>query len=447
MLKKYVITEFKMNWRLLSVSLVIAVLLVTGLSGAMAVQAQTDSSKPQAEVLVTALNVREGPGMNFAIKAVAKAGDKFEIIGVDPGHSWVQIARTDGAASWISALPAYTKILGALDGVPVIQTTPPAAPAMAPGSAAGGKLVFMTTSGGDIYTTNADGSGLRLLTRDGLDPALSPDGQQVAFTRWGPTEGVYLINIDGSNEHQVHAGVQPKSPMWSPDGMQLVFTMPRGGRLEIVKECRFSSKDNASDANLPPDAYDIDRKTIEKDKKYEYCYSLPAKPAWELRKLDLTTGQYQDLSSDYSSFGPAWDPRNPWRVVYSGDVSLVQLDLNQNTRTSLVEGNLDHTPAFSPDGTRLAVVHKQDNDHWAIDVINMDTGERVQLANTGNNVSPTWSPDGSQIAFLSNRSNTWEIWVMNADGSNQRPMFAPSSLSGIPLQYNFVDERMISWSR
>ena len=34
---------------------------------------------------------------------------------------------------------------------------------------------------------------------------------------------------------------------------------------------------------------------------------------------------------------------------------------------------------------------------------------------------------------------------MNADGSNQRPMFAEAINDQLELTYNFVDERMISW--
>jgi hypothetical protein len=34
---------------------------------------------------------------------------------------------------------------------------------------------------------------------------------------------------------------------------------------------------------------------------------------------------------------------------------------------------------------------------------------------------------------------------MNVDGSNQHPMFLPGTLANIPLQYNGVDEQVLSW--
>ena len=62
-----------------------------------------------------------------------------------------------------------------------------------------------------------------------------------------------------------------------------------------------------------------------------------------------------------------------------------------------------------------------------------------------NNVAPVWSPDGSQIAFLTDRTGQWEIWIMNADGSNQHPLFSEDINSQLNINYNFVDERMLSW--
>ncbi len=399
---------------------------------------------PQAEVITAALNMRTGPGTGFDVVSVAMQGDKFEVTGANTDQSWLQIKRTDGSAAWISGWKDYVQVTGSLADAPVVQpgAAPAGSPAAAPG---GGKLAFMTASGGDIYLINADGSNLRRLVAGALDPAISPDGQQVAFTRWGLTEGVYLINADGSNERQVHPAKTPKSPAWSPDGNALVFNMQRGGRIDVTRECKTS--DSKDDPDLPPNAYDVSRSTIIKDKKYEFCYSLPPQPWWQLRKLDLATGQFVDVNSDTNSFGPAWDPRESWRVVYSGDVSMVQLDLNRNEKFLLFDGTADRTPAFSPDGTKLAVANKLPDGQYAIHVINMDTAERTVLATQGSNVSPTWSPDGAQIAFLSNRDGAWAIYMMNADGSNQRPMFAPGALSDIQFSVNGVDERMLSWGK
>ena len=62
-----------------------------------------------------------------------------------------------------------------------------------------------------------------------------------------------------------------------------------------------------------------------------------------------------------------------------------------------------------------------------------------------NNAAPVWSPDGSQVAFVTDRTGQWEIWIMNADGSGQRPMFPNGVLDGLTLNYEGVDERMLSW--
>ena len=58
-----------------------------------------------------------------------------------------------------------------------------------------------------------------------------------------------------------------------------------------------------------------------------------------------------------------------------------------------------------------------------IQLINSDGTDIVQLTHTGPGVSnqyPAWSPDGQRLAFASNRAGggKWEIYIMNADGSN-----------------------------
>jgi Tol biopolymer transport system component len=82
----------------------------------------------------------------------------------------------------------------------------------------------------------------------------------------------------------------------------------------------------------------------------------------------------------------------------------------------------DDFAAASPDGQRVVwtrgVFFAPDSEIW---VMNIDGSGKRQL--TFNDASDggvaTWSPDGSKIAFRSFRDFNHEIYVMNADGTNQ----------------------------
>jgi hypothetical protein len=81
---------------------------------------------------------------------------------------------------------------------------------------------------------------------------------------------------------------------------------------------------------------------------------------------------------------------------------------------------LDFSPAWSPDGARLAFVRgttPQERDIW---IINADgSGARRLTTSSANDFAPTWSGDGTQIAFVSNRTGDLEIFARNADGSGE----------------------------
>jgi Tol biopolymer transport system component len=106
------------------------------------------------------------------------------------------------------------------------------------------------------------------------------------------------------------------------------------------------------------------------------------------------------------------------------------------SRYAISTDGRDISPVWSPDGSKIAFGFSQ-HDHWEIYVMDADGSNRVRLTQEEpfavpppNNVSPAWSPDGQHIAFFTDRNGKWELYVMDADGSNQRPMFE-TALDGL----------------
>jgi len=80
---------------------------------------------------------------------------------------------------------------------------------------------------------------------------------------------------------------------------------------------------------------------------------------------------------------------------------------------------------------------------WQINTISINGGDNRQLTSEGDNGLPTWSPDSRSIAFISARDGGWGLWVMDAEGTNQRKIVAlePGFGQG-PIHWT---EQRISW--
>ncbi len=271
------------------------------------------------------------------------------------------------------------------------------------------RIVFMSnrSGNGEIYLMNPDGKRVRRLTKhpeyDGK-PALSPDGQKIAFMSfrdkhqlpgWQRIFGeIYVMNADGT--HPINLTQAPErrdlSSSWSPDGKQITFISAE----PFVSDIWVMDADGGNPHNLTND-------------NAQY-----AAPAWSPDGQQIAF--HSNRNRDWEFDAMNWEVY----VMNADGTNLINL-------TNHPAG--DGRPDWSSDGKQIAFISDRDkkdddDENWEIYVMNADGTNPINLTNhPATDDLPSWSPNGKQIAFHSDRDKkddddeNWEIYVMNADGT------------------------------
>jgi Tol biopolymer transport system component/DNA-binding winged helix-turn-helix (wHTH) protein len=253
-----------------------------------------------------------------------------------------------------------------------------------------------------IFLLSLGSLGIRKLTsappgsRGDSNPALSPDGKTLAFTRSSQAfQSIYTVPVSGGEEQRLvsdesdHWGLA-----WTPDGQHIVFA-------------------NAS---------------------------WPINAGW-LWRVPVRGGKAERLQFGQEGIEPSIRGNRLAYVRQTANLSIWKRELRSPVAASpptkfISSSRMDSGPYFSPDGARITFESTRSGT-YEIWMCRNDATGLTQLTHF-NSVTgtPRWAPDGRQIAFDSRVSGNGAIYVIDADGGPPRRLTSDPATEVVP-----------SWSR
>jgi TolB protein len=146
------------------------------------------------------------------------------------------------------------------------------------------------------------------------------------------------------------------------------------------------------------------------------------------------------LRSTQPIMSPAWSPDGSRLAYVSFENRRAQImvqDVYSGARQTVAAyPGINGAPAWSPDGQRLAFTLSKDGNP-EIYIYNLAGGSLVRLTNSNAiNTEPAWAPDGKTLVFTSDRGGSPQVYRVGLDGGqpqrltfegdyNARPVFSP----------------------
>lgn len=251
---------------------------------------------------------------------------------------------------------------------------------------------------------------------------------------------IHTMDWDGFNSKQIsfHKSIAI-SPAWSDDGKYIAYTAfitrkigkgPKKKNPDLFvyevptgKRWLVSYRDGLnSGAEFLPKSNDL-LVTLSKDNGSN-IYRMDKNGKNE---QSITKGPGRAMNVE-----PAVSPDGR-KIAFSSDRSgkpmiyVMNLDGSGVTRLTFA-GHYNSTPSWSPDGKKLAFAgYDKSKSNFDIFTVNVNgsglerlTSARKTNGKWSNNEEPAFSPDGRHVMFISDRSGPRQIYMVNADGSNER---------------------------